>query len=73
MLNVMVTLPNICGALCSTLQSWLTPTTTCRAVTLPRRGSRCNYLGCPKLPKRSQPLVGQVHHIVGTCGGDIAG
>jgi len=31
----------------------------CRAVTLPRRESRWNYLGCPKLPDRSQPLVGR--------------
>jgi len=31
----------------------------CRAVTLPRRGSRWKCLGCPKLPKRSQPLVGR--------------
>ena len=31
----------------------------CRAVMLPRRESRWNYLGCPKLAKRSQPLVGQ--------------
>jgi len=35
--NVMVALPNIGGALCKV---WLTPTTTCRAVTLPRLGSR---------------------------------
>jgi len=33
--------------------------------------TRWNYLGCPKLTKRSQPLVGQVHHIARTCGGDI--
>ena len=32
---------------------WLTP--ECRAVTLPRRETRCNYLECPKLTKRSQP------------------
>ena len=31
----------------------------CRAVTLPRRETRWNYLGCPKLTKRSQPLVGR--------------
>ena len=31
----------------------------CRAVTLPRRESCWNYLGCPKLTKRSQPLVDQ--------------
>jgi len=31
----------------------------CRAVMLPRRKSRRNLLGCPKLTKRSQLLVGQ--------------
>jgi len=30
-----------------------------RAVTLPRRETRWNYLGCPKLPNRPQPLVGR--------------
>jgi len=30
-----------------------------RAVTLPRRENRWNLLGCPKLAKRSQPLVGR--------------
>ena len=35
---------------------WLTPTTRCRAVTLPRRETRWNLQG-PKLPNRSQPLV----------------
>ena len=38
---------------------WLTPTTRCRAVTLPRRETRRNLQGCPKLPDRSQPLVGR--------------
>jgi len=28
---------------------WLTPTTRCRAVTLPRRETRCNLQGRPKL------------------------
>ena len=37
---------------------WLTPTTRCRAVTLPRRESSWNLVGCSKLTKRSQPLVG---------------
>jgi len=36
---------------------WLTPTTRCRAVTLPRRETRWNLQGCPKLANRSQPLV----------------
>jgi len=38
---------------------WLTPTTTCRAVTLPKRETSWNLVGCPKLTKRSQPLVGR--------------
>jgi len=35
------------------------PILDCRTVTLPRRKTRWNYLGCPKLTKRSQPLVGK--------------
>jgi len=31
----------------------------CHAVTLPRRETRWNLQGCPKLPNRSQPLVGR--------------
>jgi len=31
----------------------------CRAVTLPRSKTGWNLLGCPKLTKRSQPLVGR--------------
>jgi len=35
------------------------PLLECSAVTLPRRETRWNYLACPKLTKRSQPLVGR--------------
>jgi len=35
------------------------PLLECRAVTLPRRETRWNLQGCPKLPNRSQPLVGR--------------
>ena len=35
------------------------PVLECHAVTLPRRETHWNYLGCPKLTKRSQPLVGR--------------
>jgi len=35
------------------------PLLECRAVTLSRRETRWNFLGCPKLTKRSQPLVGR--------------
>ena len=58
-LNVMAALPNIGGALCSTPQFGWRPLLECRAVKLPRRETRWNYLGCPKLTKRSQPLVGR--------------
>jgi len=34
------------------------PALDCHAVTLPRRETRWNLLWCPKLPDRSQPLVG---------------
>jgi len=33
------------------------PLLECRAVTLPRRETRWNLQGCPKLTNRSQPLV----------------
>ena len=35
------------------------PVLECRGVTLPRRETRWNVLGCPKLANRSQPLVGR--------------
>jgi len=35
------------------------PLLECRAVRLPRRETRWNFQGCPKLTKRSQPLVGR--------------
>jgi len=35
------------------------PIRDCRAVTLRRRETRWNLLGCPGLPDRSQPLVGR--------------
>jgi len=37
---------------------WL-PLSDVAAVTLPRCETRWNLLGCPKLPDRSQPLVGR--------------
>ena len=70
--NVMVTLPNIGGALCSTPQSladahYYTP---CSNAAKTR-----NPLKLPGVPQTNQTISdasGQVHHIVGTCGGDIA-
>jgi len=57
--NVMAALPNIDGTLCSTPQVGWCPLLQCRAVTLPRRQTRWNLQGCPKLPNRSQPLEGR--------------
>ena len=57
--NVMVALRNIGGALCLTPQFGWRPLLECRAVTMPRRKTRWNYLECSKLTKWSQPLVGR--------------
>jgi len=55
-------MPNVMAALLNMFNAakfgWR-PILECRAVTLPRRETRWNYLGCPKLPDRSQPLVGR--------------
>jgi len=48
MQNVMAALPNIGGALCSMPKLGWRPLLECRAVMLPRRETRWNYLGCPK-------------------------
>ena len=48
------------------------PLLECRAVTLPRLETSWNLQGCPKLTKRSQPLVGRSSPYCGTCRGDIA-
>jgi len=57
--NVMATLPNVGSALCSMPQFRWRPLLECCAVMLQRRETGWNELGCPKLTKRSQPLVGQ--------------
>ena len=59
--NVMVALPNIGGAVCSTPQSLADAHyySRCRAVTLPRRETHSNLEGCHKLVNRSQPLEGR--------------
>ena len=58
---VMTALPNIGGAIhlfnaAKYGWHWLLE---CHAVTLPRRETRWNLQGCPKLPNRLQPLVGR--------------
>ena len=51
--NVMATLPTTGGTLCSTPHFGWRPLLECRAVTLPRRETHWNYMGCPKLTKRA--------------------
>ena len=51
--NVMVALPNIGGALCSTPQFGWRPLLEWRAVTLPRREGRWNLQG---VPQTGQPI-----------------
>jgi len=57
--NLMVALPNIGGARCSTPRSLTHTELDCRAVTLPRRESRWNLQGCPETGKPISPLVGR--------------
>ena len=57
--NVMAALLNIGGALFNAAKLGWRPLPECRAVTVPRRETRWNLQGCPKLPNRSQPLVGR--------------
>ena len=54
--NVMVALPNIGGALCSTPQFGWRPLLECCAVTLPRRETRWNYLGCPGVSQSNEAI-----------------
>jgi len=49
-------------------QSGWRPLLECRAVTLPRRETRSDLQRCPKLTKRSQPLVGRSSPY---CGGHV--
>jgi len=55
--NVMAALLNIGGALCSTLQSWLTPNTGVPCRNAAKTRNPLKYAGVPKLTKRSQPLA----------------
>jgi len=53
--NVMVAMPNIGGALCSTPQFGWRPLLDA----VQKRCQEAKFAGCPKLANRSQPLVGQ--------------
>jgi len=94
--NVMAALPNIGGALCSTLVSdiavfvlkrdvklqlthsvqrckvCLTPTTTVPCSNAAKMRNLLKFAGVPQTTRLISAASGPSHHIVGTCGGDIA-
>jgi len=71
--NVMAALPNIGGALCSMPQSWLMPTTTVPCSKAAKMRNPLKFAGVPQTTRPiSAAIMAQVHHIMGTCGGDIA-
>ena len=55
--NLMVALPNVAGALCSTPQS-LADAHRCRAVTLPRRKNPLKFVGVPQTPEPISAVSG---------------
>jgi len=57
--NVMAAVSNIGGAICSIPHFGWQPLLDCHTVTLPRRKSRWNLQGCPKVANRCQSLVGR--------------
>jgi len=57
--NVMAALPNIGGASVQRRKVWLTPTTRVPCSNAAKSRNPWNLQGCPKLTKRSQPLVGR--------------
>jgi len=57
--NMMADLPNIGRTVFNAAKFCWRPILECHAVTLPRRKSHWNLKRCPKLPDRSQPLVGR--------------
>jgi len=73
--NVMAALPNVGGALCSMPQTLADDNYECHAVTLPRRETPKSVEICRGAPNSPTDLSGywaEVHHIMRTCGGDIA-
>jgi len=54
MSNVTAALPSV-----QRRKAWPSPLLECREVTLPRRETHWNVLGCSKLANRFQPLVGR--------------
>ena len=48
------------------------PLLECRALTLPRRETRWNLLGCPNCRTDLSRQWAEIHYSLATCGGDIA-
>jgi len=72
--NVMVALPNISGALCSTLQSLADAHYSMPCSNAAKTPNQLKFGGVPQTgqPISAASRPAEVHHIVGTCGGHIA-
>jgi len=70
--NVMVALPNVGGALYSTLQSLADAHYYMPCSNVAKTRKQLKFGRVPKLTKRSQPLVGRSSPYVGTSGGHTA-
>jgi len=69
--NVMVALPNIGGALCSPPQSLADAHNLLPCSNGPKMRKPLKVAGVPQTPETISAEA-EVHHIMGTCGGDIA-
>ena len=70
--NVMVALPNIGGALCSTQQSLADAHYYMPCSNAVKTRKPLKVAGVPQTPETILAAIAEVHHIMGTCGGDIA-
>jgi len=68
--NVMAALSNIGGASVQRRKVWLTPTTRVPYIAAKTRNS-LKFAGVPQT-NETISAAAEVHHITGTCGGDIA-
>ena len=70
--NVMATLPNIGGALCSTPESLADAHYYMPCSNAAKTRKPLKVAGVPQTAERSQPLAGRSSPYCGTCGGDNA-
>jgi len=64
-------MPNVMAPSVQHRKVWLIPTAGVPCSKAAKTRNSLKLAGVPKLPDRSQLLVAEVHHIVGTSAGDI--